>query len=282
MGQLYFLQGDLTQARHLWEQSLKAFWALHNELGVSLLVHFLTTLEGLQGNYALAEKLAEEMISLGQREGNERTQSNGLARLGMLALAQDQVQKAAACFSRILALGHTHLLDIIPAPLWWLGIIAWEKGEFSQAAEKFYELLELSRVANHPMHMAFTRWGLGRVYFAQGNLVQARAHIFQALETYKNLINESWDMIYVLEELAYTDFTLGQAERAARLLGVTEAYHQRYKNLRTSKERTLRSQAIEALRRVLDEATFNAAWEAGAAMSAGEAVEYALERCRTM
>jgi tetratricopeptide (TPR) repeat protein len=199
----------------------------------------------------------------------------------LLALAQDQVQKAEACFARGLALNPKHLLGQIPSMLWYLGTVAWVKGENALAAERFEELLTLSQEANHPGNIAFALFGLGRAALDRGDLPQARAYLVQALKNCEEFLDSPWDIIYTLESLAYVELRSGKIEQAVRLLGTTQAYHQRFENLRTRKEREMRNEALEAARRLLDEADFTAAWETGRALSPKDAATDALRECRT-
>jgi predicted ATPase/DNA-binding SARP family transcriptional activator len=276
LGLLCYRQGNEDRARRLFEQSMEAFRSIHHTFATSLSIYRLIELEGSQGHYARAEELAEELVNLGEREGNELSIYNALVMQGWLAVFQDQVQKAVPYFARGVALkGENWLADFL-SPLFIMGILAWLNGETDLAAEKFRELLALSQSVNNSKGAGIALWWLGRIAFDQGDLQATRACLIQALENCIDTFKIPWDFIYALETVADVEFALGQPERAVRLLAATDAYHQRHQFYRISRDRNMRSEAIAALRRALGEAAFSAAWEAGAALSLDEAVAYAL------
>jgi hypothetical protein len=69
-------------------------------------------------------------------------------------------------------------------------------------------------------------------------------------------------------------------ERAARLLGATEASHTKYYHTRLPRERQEREARIGALRAGMGEKAFTAAWAEGQAMTHEQAAEYARTICR--
>src|SRR5215217_19047 len=86
------------------------------------------------------------------------------------------------------------------------------------------------------------------------------------------------NIAYCLEGLAQVASAQQETERAVLLFGAAEA------SLEAAggtvypfvQDRSVHEQEVEVVRSQLDEATFSSAWAKGAAMSMGEAVEYAL------
>ena len=83
-----------------------------------------------------------------------------------------------------------------------------------------------------------------------------------------------WDFPYALEALAFVAMSQQQMAQAARLLGVTQAYHERYQKLRSPKEVAMRRDAVKQVRLALGEEAFAAAWKEGEAMGLKQAVTY--------
>jgi non-specific serine/threonine protein kinase len=73
----------------------------------------------------------------------------------------------------------------------------------------------------------------------------------------------------------------GDPERAARLLGAATAMLERLDAAIDVADRRVSDRDMEGTRAALDNAAFQAAWEAGRAMSLDEAVALALEETET-
>jgi tetratricopeptide (TPR) repeat protein len=80
-----------------------------------------------------------------------------------------------------------------------------------------------------------------------------------------------------LEGLACAAGTRGEAERAARLFGVSQALREALNYQQPPGEHALREPYLAAARSRLEEAAWKAAWAEGQAMTFEEAVSYALE-----
>ncbi len=107
-----------------------------------------------------------------------------------------------------------------------------------------------------------------------GNLLQARAQLLEALQNWQNLY-PIWNCRFIFEALAHLEAASGKWERAACLLGFTEAAHQRFLRLRAPREGELRESTILKVRTALGEGIFASAWREGEAMDAKQAVVYA-------
>jgi len=273
LGRLEFDQGNDERARLLCEQSLAIFSAIHSEFAIELPLYILGILEGIQGNHARAEELYQEIVSIGQRQGNESTISYGLYNQGLLALAQDDLLGAEQKYAECLAFNRKHNPgEFLRSSLWSLGTIAWVKGEFAQAAERFTEALDLSQEAGDRLNEGNALFGLGRVAFAKNDLPRAREYLLQALKTCHTFSTNTWDFPYALEALALVEIAQDQMVGAVQLLAATQAFHQRFQKIRTSKERAMRLSAIEQVRGALGEEAFATAWKEGEALGLKQAV----------
>jgi hypothetical protein len=124
---------------------------------------------------------------------------------------------------------------------------------------------------------------LGKVAWARGEASQAQAYYQQALGL------NAWDtqdmngytarpphIQHALEGLAAM-MAQTQVEAAARLLGATEAWHQRFFYLRLPRERQEREACRATVHASLGEQAFATAWAEGQAMTIDAAVALALE-----
>jgi len=82
-------------------------------------------------------------------------------------------------------------------------------------------------------------------------------------------------MEILLEGIAFLAISQHQAQRAASLLGSTQAWHEQDFFKRSPKERLERENAIASLREEIGEEAFIAAWAEGRAMTLEQAIAYA-------
>lgn len=80
----------------------------------------------------------------------------------------------------------------------------------------------------------------------------------------------------MLGEFAGVALAVGQPQRAARLLSAAEIIRQAGGYASEGVDQTQVDQNLAATRAALDDAAFDKAWTLGEAMSAEEAIEYAL------
>jgi len=157
-----------------------------------------------------------------------------------------------------------------------MGVLDLDKGEIEQAAKKFNEVLVLG------YEEIYAIYGLGKVAYHQGDFSSARRCFIEAIEKSPGadpfmLISGLALEAQALEALAFLAASQDQMKRAARLLGATEDFHQKFLYTRTSRERAERTSAIATVREALGEEGFAKAWEEGKAMTQEQAVAYAKE-----
>jgi predicted ATPase/DNA-binding SARP family transcriptional activator len=278
MGWLAFDQGEDEQARKFCEHSLRIFSAIHNSGVIFLPLFILARLELRQGNYARADERFQEQLSLGYQQGNIAEISSGLTNLGLLALVREDLPEAEARYAESLALNRKYdQLEDVRFALWNLGNTAWVKGDLEKAAARFTEALTLAQEAGDQIHEGNAHFGLGRVAIAYGEVGRAREHLVKALGSCFTYSMLPWDFPYALEALAFVAMSQQQMTQAARLLGVTQAYHERFLRLRTPKEREMRRDAMAQVCVSMGEEAFAAACKEGEGMGLKQAVRYICE-----
>jgi tetratricopeptide (TPR) repeat protein len=157
-----------------------------------------------------------------------------------------------------------------------LGCMAWAEGDPRLAIIRFSEGLEICRENKDKSTETSILMGLGRCAIELGDLQQARVQLLEALENWQNLY-PIWNCRLIFEALAHLEAANAKWQRAACLLGFTEAAHQRFWRLRAPREREMRKNTIWMVRTALGEDAFAAAWKEGAAMNSKQAVAYVRE-----
>jgi non-specific serine/threonine protein kinase len=161
------------------------------------------------------------------------------------------------------------------SPMGWLGEIAYRQGDIATARTWCEECVALLQRAGDITitvhHLAI----LALVALAEGDTSRADAWCRESLR----ICQETGSVVelpLVLSAVAAIDAARGRAERAVRLSGAVEAISAGIGvSLTPFHQEALRRRVAE-LREALDEAAFTRAWEAGLAMSPGQAIAYAL------
>jgi tetratricopeptide (TPR) repeat protein len=234
-----FRQKDYCEATRYLEQSLVLYREGNNEYGISMALRNLGDCARLLKDYERSNRLYEQGLALSRKIGNRRGASNALNSLGELARLQGNLKKAKAYYEEDLSLGRK------------LG------SEVSQA------------VALH---------NLGHTTLRLGDLWEAEALFKESLSLYQKLEHRR-GITLCLAGLAGVASSVGQAERAAKLLGIAKTA------LEASNaplplgpaDQAAYDRYLAATKAQLDPQVFAAAWEAGRRMTLSQAVACALE-----
>jgi predicted ATPase/DNA-binding XRE family transcriptional regulator len=196
-----------------------------------------------------------------------------------------------------------------------LGLVATDQGELDLARSYHEAALTLDREAGYSHGVAYQLSNLGDVALAQGDVAAAAAFGEEALTIWRDR-GDAWGVasalvllgktkiaerdergaVVLLRRSLTTNAALGDKEIAARAIGeiasiaggsgrfaLAARLFASEAGLRESisaplspAERARSEQALSATRAALEDATFNQAWEAGRALSLGQAVSEAL------
>jgi tetratricopeptide (TPR) repeat protein len=157
-----------------------------------------------------------------------------------------------------------------------LGELGRLDGDYDLAQDAYQECLDLSRETGYKLREAITLSNLASVAMYRGLPEQARALIAENLL----LLRELGDKKYSALSLAGMSGLVaagGHPQAAARLLGASEALLGALGIVIHAGDQPDHDRNVAAVREQLDEATFDAAWAEGRAMSLEQAVSYALE-----
>jgi len=157
-----------------------------------------------------------------------------------------------------------------------LGELGRVDGDYDLAQKAYEECLALSRETGSKLREAITLANLGGVAQYRGLPGQAGALIAESLALLRELGDEKYSAMN-LAGMAGSVAAGGHPQAAARLLGAAEALLETLGILMQAGDWPDYERYVAAVRGQLDEATFDAAWAEGRAMSLDQAVSYALE-----
>jgi DNA-binding CsgD family transcriptional regulator len=151
------------------------------------------------------------------------------------------------------------------------------QGQYALAAAHLEEALRLEREAGYTDGMILALGDLGNLARDQADYARAMAFYREALELGENhpggrVVTE------VIEAVAITAAAVGEAERAARLLGAAEAQRDRLGlRYRVREDQTALEHAVAATRGALGERAFAIAWAAGRSLTPTQVIAEALD-----
>ena len=160
-----------------------------------------------------------------------------------------------------------------------LGELARLQGNLRRAKALYEECLSLNRESGNPISQATTLHNLGHTMLSLGDLGGADVLFRESLGLYQKL-EHTRGITLCLAGLAGVASSVGQAERAARLLGIAKTA------LEASNvplpmgpaDQAAYDRYLTATKAQLDPQVFAAAWEVGRRMTLSQAVAYALEQ----
>ncbi len=242
LGEAARTRGDSDRAKELHEGALALSRKTGDKRDISLALNGLADFWMEQENYVQSKELYEESIALLRELGATVHLANGLINLGYLFLIEGDAERAGALNGEAAALlrkvGNRSSLPTALDNLGWATLL---RGDHERA-KAFYEESLRSCL------------GLGEKVFAAEKGIAAES----------------------LDGLACVAGILGEDERAARMFGAARTLHETVGYHHAPAERALREPYLTNVRSRLEEASWEAAFAEGWAMTFEKAVEYAL------
>ncbi len=247
LGWLVLKQGKYAEARPYFEEVL----ALTQEQGFNLARPLIELgfVALLQGEYAESRQQLEEALVINQQWGHKFFRGVALNLLGWVALCQGDYGEALPQLEESLAIVRKLALkSLLPIFLIPLGLVALYQKEYNEASAHLEESMLLCRKMGFKFELtlALTGWAL--------------------------LVSRQWQEI----EQPDSSITVSYLSNVARLSGFISALLASIGAVMYRPFPDLHQQNLELARANLDEATFEATYAEGQAMSIDEAVTYAL------
>ena len=279
IGWLAFGLGD----QELMRESVTEGLRLSDEarLGGNHRAHFLNVLADaswLEGDHERATTLAAESLALGRQANDMGGMANSLLSLGTASLwGSGNIDQARAFYKEGLSISRQFgSASILRSCLNSLALAFLLQGNLERAAALAEEAAALSKEAGDMTLLPFPLNNLGWVALLRGDLGRAKALHKESLALSKELGSHKQLTVTLLEGLACGAGAEGDAERAARLFGATEALREATGFPLEPALRGLEGPYLVGARSQLEKSAWTEAWEEGRRMSVEAAVEYAL------
>ena len=231
-----------------------------------------------QGDYGPAVAALEEAVALYGELGDESGAALALSNLGSAVMRGGFEERVPAFVEEGEALMGGHLEGHARAYLRrLLACAATAEGDHDSAASQLEESLALSRELGDHWNTAFSLYILGMIELQRGDLKRGEALIEGCVSMGREL-EYGFLLAHVLLGLGLVAALRGRPARAARLWGAAEALRERL-GLALSRFELVDfgyERGLAGVRSALSEASFEAAWAEGRAMSPERAIEYAL------
>jgi predicted ATPase/transcriptional regulator with XRE-family HTH domain len=276
-GNLALRQGEYGQAGELYEQALALFRDLNDKEGMANSLTNLGIVADRQGEYKRAAALFEQAVVLARERGDTQQIAKTLNNLAAAWRRQGDYARQAVLYEEALAL-FQELRDRhgISAALDNLGQVAFWQGEYKRAAALHEESLAIARELGDRHGIIISLINLGAVAERQGDYGQSTALLQEGLVLCRE-IGARDEVADILERLSWVAVARGHAFRAVLLGGAAQALWEALSVPLAQEERADHDRAMLAMRAVLGEVGFAAAWAEGRALPLDAAVALALE-----
>ncbi len=270
-------QNDSAAARSLYEESLALFRELGDKWAQTMPLGSLGNMALCQGDHVAGRALFEESLAIQREFGDKLGVGWSLWALGNEVLNQNDYERATTLYNESLAIYQgMEQKQGIAALLGDLAEVARRQGDYKQATTLYEESLTIKRELGNRERIAFSLDGLGRVAWSQGDHASAYSLQTEAL-TLRREADNPISLAHSLEAFAILAAAQQQAERAVRLFGAAESFHEALYYSLLPMWRIEHDRGVAAAREQLGEAAFAQAWAEGRAMTMEQAIECALE-----
>jgi predicted ATPase/DNA-binding CsgD family transcriptional regulator len=227
------------------------------------------------GDVDAAQRLGEESLALAREVGDPHTLHRVLTQLGHIARGRGEWLAARRFYEEALPIRRELGEPVdVAVSLACLGHIARALREYQTARALYDESLALAAGQGHPAEITAAQHDLGRLAHEQGHDDEAAIWYGEALPVALQ-INHPRRIAYLLEGFAVLAAS-SQPDRALRLAGAATALRQASGSVLPPNDRAALDRELEPARRQLGERHIEAAWQAGAALTAEQAVTLAL------
>ena len=274
---LGFAVGPATErGRGLQAEALALSETLEDRWTVAITRYVVGQGAYFRADYTTARRYLEDALRLLREVGDVLFLPRVLSTLGSMDLGLGEYTSARARLEEALALAHgmndPRARALVASAL---GDVARCQGDYDRAEAVYQESLALQRALGNQADVSAGLHNLGYVALGQGKIDVAAALQRESLLSHRDQGNPP-GVVEGLTGLAAVAVAQGRLERAARLFGAAEALREQVQSMVWPAERFEWNKHVAELRAHLDAAALTTAWAAGRAMTAEQAVEYAL------
>jgi tetratricopeptide (TPR) repeat protein len=182
------LRGFLVEAERHLQRANQAVRTLNDDDGITAILLYLGEIEQRLGNYAQAESILQEGLTLAHKNSNSERVCALFTELGMVFQQQGKFPQAETTYQEGLELARNVAdYEKICTLLNNLGWLNMKRGEFAQAERYLQEGLALARkIADRERVSGLLRL-LGALEIYRGNFVQAQSYLQEGLTLARSL-----------------------------------------------------------------------------------------------
>jgi hypothetical protein len=230
-----------------------------------------------QGDYGVAQECGEELLPLAHMSGDRVHLRNALTIRGIVAMADGRSGEALAPLSQGVELLRKQGLGwLLATSLLLLGMVAIDAGDDALATSALDEARSLYGELGDQHFGARTVAYSGYTALLRGDRRLAASSFGESLVTFREL-DDLWGTAEALEGLATVAGAEGVANRAVQIAGAAEAVRQTIHARPFPSDRAMMDRYLGPVWGSMTAQAWEAAHQAGLAMTVDEAVDYALE-----
>jgi predicted ATPase/DNA-binding SARP family transcriptional activator/uncharacterized protein HemY len=218
VGDLAFLQGDLTEAHTRFEAGLSLSQALGDQAIAAAALLGLGTTAWTQSDFGLAQNYFEQSLHLYRACGDTHGSAVALRRLGHTLRIQGQYAQSVDYYQQSQDLyrktGDQRGLAQISEGL---GLLARLQGDLEQAQFLAEDSLRLRRILKDTLGISFSLFNLGAIAYERGDARQARHYLEECLAIRRRL-GDQVGAAAALNILGDVALDQGEVQQARRLL----------------------------------------------------------------
>ncbi len=268
---------DYARMAAAFDECLELARALDDRRGIGLALQGKGAEAQRRGDVQAAREMFEASLALFRELGDAEETAWATAHLGDMDAERGDYDRAQACFQQCLAmfekLENGWAIAMIADHL---GGLAYNRGDYARATDYFELALRHSRFLGSPWITALTLHHLGLIALRQNLPERAQTLLAESLNLWDSL-NLPDAVGHVLRSLAEVAAALGDAQRAARLLGASRTLLVSSQPMLPPSDQAAYERFRADISATLEPAAFDAAEAEGQALTREQAVSYALE-----
>lgn len=275
IGLVTYNQGDLVSARRIQEEALGLARASNDPEALGRVLNGLAVVVQRQGEHEAAGAYLREALTLATGGGDLSAVAGVLTNLGSVARELGDHQTARKHQEQSVAMWR-EIGDRLSLPLALnnLGNVLRALGDEAAAHAAYEESLSIARETGDRRRIGFALNGLGSVARDRGDLREATRIYTEALRL-RHTLGEKFEIAKTLEDFARLAASGRDHAAAVSLVAAASALQQSIGAGAQREDRPLQND-LSLAQRALGDQAYASAWEAGLAMSADQAVEFAL------
>jgi len=276
LGSVALAQGNYSAAGMVYKESLALMREMGIKWGIMIPLVNLGLVALAQGDYPEAQAFSEEGLVLTREMRDKEGIAISLNNLGNVAVAQGDYTAARTLFEETLALKREMgdkggmAISLIN-----LGLFTYTQDDYSIARELFEESLVLAKEIGDKNMIAGNLFGLGLVDLAEDK-PETRENILQSLRLHKETGNKLHQTSCLIGAAGLV-LSKGNAQFAAKLLGVVKSALKAINAVMESEMKGLHDQTLAKARKALGKEAFQSAFEEGSKWSLDDAVKKVLD-----